>query len=178
MINRILSKISNINRSTKIILGALIVLISIFLYSNENSSPNTQILDTPYIQTRVGTISLKNSINIASSAFIKSNNSSSSTKDITLSWNKVSYSRLPSDIKYSLQNIYDDKTDTVYIATVNNPLEEDIISVEHILIIRKDSVLIAAFTCVNDSLGKGHTIIVSLREAVLLAQQKITQTSL
>ncbi len=177
MINRILGKLSKANASTKIILGILL-FICVSLFIDVNNSPNTQILDTPFLQTSIGTINLKNSINIASSTFLKTNSTDTPTEDIDLSWNKINYNKLPSEIKYSLGNIYDENIDTIYIATVKNPLEENLISVDHILIIREDSVLIAAFTCVTDSLGKGHTVIVSLREATLLAQQKINRISI
>ena len=62
MINRILGKLSKANASTKIILGILL-FICVSLFIDVNNSPNTQILDTPFLQTSVGTINLKNSIN-------------------------------------------------------------------------------------------------------------------
>lgn len=156
-----------IKQSFKIIIGLLIVLIVVFLFNNREQKPSDEVLNAPYIKTNHGFINLKSSINIATSLVLKS-----SSGEPSFSWSKVSKRSLPNSLKDNLYGVFNEDKDTIYSVKIKGDLEDEVKSAEYFLIVRNEKVLTAAFMCVEDSIGKGHVTVVSLREAVGLAQAR------
>ena len=156
-----------IKQSFKIIIGLLIVLIGVFLFNNREQKPSDEVLNAPYIKTNTGFINLKSSINIAASVVLKS-----SSGEPSFSWSKVSKSSLPNSLKDHLYGVFNEDKDTIYSVKIKGNLEDEVKSAEYFLIVRNEKVLTAAFMCVEDSIGKGHVTVISLREAVGLAQAR------